>query len=88
MKKDLKPHKMLRDENVRTLMYDHTFAFPRLIWYLALICLMVMNYSFTMIAYSTAFLFLLYIIVGYLYYIAINGFLFSFRAFRSADAEA
>ncbi|MBQ6442437.1 MAG: putative glycosyltransferase, exosortase G system-associated [Lachnospiraceae bacterium] len=83
LKKDLKPHKMLSDENVRTLMYDHTFAFPRMIWYLALICLMLMNYSFTMIAYSTAFLFLLYIIVGFFYYIAINGFLSEFKEVRN-----
>lgn len=82
LKKDLKPHKMLTDENVRTLMYDHTFAFPRMIWYLALICLMLMNYSFTMILYSTAFLFLLYILVGFFYYIAICGFLSEFKEVR------
>ena len=37
LKKELKAYKMFRNENVRTLMYDHTFAFPRMIWYLALI---------------------------------------------------
>lgn len=83
LKKDLKPHKMLTDGSVRTLMYDHTFAFPRMIWYLALICLMLMNYSFTMILFSTAFLFLLYIIVGYFYYIAICGFLSEFKELRN-----
>lgn len=83
LKKDLKPHKMLTDENVRTLMYDHTFAFPRMIWYLALICLMLMNYSFTMIMYSTAFLFLIYILVGFFYYISICGFLSEFKEVRN-----
>lgn len=82
LKKNLKPHKMLTDENVRTLMYDHTFAFPRMIWYLALICLMLMNYSFKMIAFSTAFLFLLYIIVGFFYYFSICGFLKPFPETR------
>ena len=28
----LRPLRALRDVNVRTLLYDHTFAFPRLIW--------------------------------------------------------
>lgn len=32
----LKGREFFRDVNVRTLMYDHTFSFPRLMWYLAL----------------------------------------------------
>lgn len=30
----------LTDVNVGTLLYDHTFAFPRIIWYVALVCLL------------------------------------------------
>ena len=53
LEKDLKVRKMFTNVMVRTLMYDHTFAFPRLIWYLALICLMCMNYSPEVILVST-----------------------------------
>ncbi len=37
---DLSLRHALGDVNVNTLLYDHTFAFPRMIWYIALICLL------------------------------------------------
>lgn len=70
---DLKVRKMFSNVMVRTLMYDHTFAFPRLIWYLALICLMCMNYSPMVILTSTAIIFLMYIVSGFLYYFSTVG---------------
>lgn len=78
LEKDLRVHKMFTNVMVRTLMYDHTFAFPRLIWYLALLCLMCMNYSAKVILGSTLLIFLLYIISGYLYYFSTVGFLKEF----------
>ena len=71
----LNPLKILTDSNVRTIMYDHTFAFPRLIWYLALICLLFMGYSAKIITVSFVGIYVLYIICGYFYYVAIIGFL-------------
>lgn len=56
------------DVNVRTLLYDHTFAFPRMIWYLALLCLMCMSYSTMVILISSGIIFALYILVGYIYF--------------------
>ena len=82
MKKKMNPLKIFTDVNIRTLMYDHTFAFPRIIWYLALICLLFMKYSFTSIIYSTLFIFLLYILVGYCYYFTTIGFLSGFKKLR------
>lgn len=82
LEKDLQVRKMFSNVMVRTLMYDHTFAFPRLIWYLALICLMFMNYSAGMILISTGAIFLLYIISGYLYYFSTVGFLREFDELR------
>lgn len=82
MKKKMNPLKIFTDVNIRTLMYDHTFAFPRIIWYLALICLLFMKYSFTSIVYSTLFIFLLYILVGYCYYFTTIGFLSGFKKLR------
>ena len=70
---------MFSDVNVRTLVYDHTFAFPRMIWYLALFCLMCMNYSYKMILLSVLLLFGLYIIIGFLYFFSNVGFLKSFK---------
>lgn len=82
LEKDLKVRKMFTNVMVRTLMYDHTFAFPRLIWYLALICLMCMNYSPKIIMISTGIIFAMYIVSGYLYFIAVVGFLEEFKEFR------
>ena len=66
--KGLRPLRALVDVNVRTLLYDHTFAFPRLIWYLALICMVCMNYSSRVILISTGMIFGMYILIGYFYY--------------------
>lgn len=82
MKKRMNPLKIFTDVNIRTLMYDHTFAFPRVIWYLALICLVLMKYSFESIVYSTLFIFLLYILIGYCYYFTTIGFLLDFKEIR------
>ena len=80
---ELKVHKMFTNVMVRTLLYDHTFAFPRLIWYLALLCLMCMNYSAKVIFVSTGMIFLLYIISGFLYYFSTVGFLGEFPELRA-----
>ncbi len=82
IEKDLKVHKLLSNVMVRTLMYDHTFAFLRLIWYLALICLMFMNYSAKTIIGANVLIFLLYIISGYLYFLSTVGFLKEFGDLR------
>ena len=82
LEKDLKVRKMFSNVMVRTLMYDHTFAFPRLIWYLALICLMCMNYSPQVILVSTGIIFLMYIASGFLYYFSTVGCLREFNGLK------
>lgn len=69
MDKNFKLRKFMSDISVKTLLYDHTFAFPRMIWYLALICLMVVGYSGKVILLSTGIIFALYILTGFLYFI-------------------
>jgi biofilm PGA synthesis N-glycosyltransferase PgaC len=64
----LRPSRMLSDSNVKTLMYDHTFAFPRLIWYVALIYLMFIGYSGKVVFVSFGVVMIFYIICGYLYF--------------------
>ena len=66
------------DVSVNTLLYDHTFAFPRLIWYLAMFCLLLMNYSAKMILLSTGFIFAVYMLVGMLYFLTVSIFLREF----------
>lgn len=78
LKKRMTVGKMFKDPTVRTLVYDHTFAFPRMIWYLALLCLLFLNYSFHLIAISMAILFVLYFIMGFFYYFSTVGFLKKF----------
>lgn len=75
MNRDFRLSRALRDVNVKTLLYDHTFAFPRLIWYLALICMMCMHYSGRVILWSTGMIFALYIAVGVFYFISAAVFL-------------
>ena len=78
----LKVTKIFTDVAVRTLMYDLTFAFPRIIWYLALICLMAINYSAEIIIVSTIIIYILYIFSGILYYLSNIGFLREFKELR------
>ena len=82
LEEQMNPAKMMTDINIRTLMYDHTFAFPRLIWYLALICLIAIGFSASTILLSMGGIFLMYFICGYLYYFAILGFLKDFDQIR------
>ncbi len=74
----MNPFKMFSDVAVKTLMYDHTFAFPRIIWYLALLCLIFIGFSGKTVILATAFIFLMYILCGYLYFISTLGFLSPF----------
>lgn len=87
LKDEMKIRHMFTNVGLRTLVYDHTFAFPRLIWYMALICLMCMNYSFRLIGLSTLFLYGLYLLIGYFHYIAIVGFLKDFKVLRRYYAK-
>ena len=71
----LRPTRAFTDINIYTLMFDHTFAFPRMIWYVALICLMALNTSAKIVILSVLLIFALYILVGYFYFIHIALFL-------------
>lgn len=55
----------------RVLIYDHTFAFPRMIWYFALICLSFIGYPFSYIMISVVLIYIMYVLSAFLYYINI-----------------
>ena len=59
----------LSDFVIRLLMYDHTFAFPRMIWYFALICLAFIGYPFRYILISLVLIYVMYVLSAFLYYI-------------------
>ena len=71
MDKNFRVTKLVTNVGVRTLLYDHTFAFPRTIWYLAILCLLFLNYSAEVILYSTGLIFALYVFVGFLYFLTV-----------------
>ena len=64
----LRPWRFATDTNIHTLLFDHTFAFPRMIWYLALIVLMAYGYSSTTVLLSMGAIFAFYIVCGYMYF--------------------
>lgn len=77
----------MSDFVVRVLMYDHTFAFPRMIWYFAIICLAFINYPVKLIVQSVVFMYLLYSIANALLYLCINLFLKEFKELRGYYAR-
>lgn len=87
LKKEMTIKNMFTNVGVRTLLYDHTFAFPRMIWYLALICLLCLKFSMKLIGLSTLFLYGLYVLIGLCYYISTIGFLEEFKEIKSYYAK-
>ncbi|ROR28728.1 putative glycosyltransferase (exosortase G-associated) [Mobilisporobacter senegalensis] len=64
-----------RNFMLRLLIFDHTFAFPRMIWYFALICLTFLDYPFQFIMISIGFIYFLYTVSAFLYYLNICSYL-------------
>ncbi len=64
---------------IRILMYDHTFAFPRMIWYFALIFLIFVNYPLKLVVESLILIYLLYAFSSLLLYLSNLLFLNRYR---------
>ncbi len=71
-----------KDFVIRLIVFDHTFAFPRMIWYFALIALAMINYPMRLILISILLLFILYSIANLLLYFCIILFLKDFKDLR------
>ncbi len=78
----LNPWRFVKDTNIKTLLFDHTFAFPRMIWYLALIFLLMIGYSTKVVLISMGAIFLFYIFCGYLYFLIAQHLLRPFGSTR------
>lgn len=74
----LRPSAFFTNFMVRVLMYDHTFAFPRAIWYFAIIYMFFINYPLGLIIGSTGVLYLLYVFSAFLFFISIRSYLSGF----------
>lgn len=81
-KKKLNARQFFTDGTVRMLMYDHTFAFPRMIWYFALIALGMTQYSMITIAKAVGLIYILYVLVSFLYFGAILLYMKDFKELR------
>lgn len=68
-----------RNSSIRVLIQDHTFAFPRLIWYFALIALGCVNYDFSNIIIATVLIYVMYVFGALLYYGNVMSFLHQFK---------
>lgn len=75
--KKLKKKKELLSSGVmsKIVIFDHTFAFPRMIWYMALLCLSLIGYPFRYILISFVLIYILYVLSAFLYYVNVNLFL-------------
>lgn len=83
MKDDLNPAKGFFSSFVmRLVMFDHTFAFPRMIWYFALIFLAFINYPIKLILQSVVIIYVLYVFSSLLLYFSIVLFLSKFKDLR------
>lgn len=83
LKKKLKPITgFFTNFMVRVLMYDHTFAFPRAIWYFAIVYLFFINYPIKLIIGSVFFLYFLYVIADFLFYFSVRIYLKDFIDIR------
>lgn len=70
--------KFFTDSSIRTMILDHTAAFPRIVWYFALFALGFSNYSFKTVIISTMLLYVLYVFASFLFYLNILIFLKDF----------
>lgn len=64
---------------MRVLLRDHTFAFPRMIWYFALLAMGCINYDFSQILTALVLIYGLYMLGSLLYYFNIITFLQDFK---------
>ncbi len=87
LKNELKTAGFFSNFLIRILSFDHTFAFPRMIWYFALICLAMMNYPFSLIAGSVLVLYALYTFSAFLFYLNIISYLKNMKNLRKYYAK-
>lgn len=76
-----------KDPTMRVLIQDHTFTFPRMIWYFALLAMGCMNYSFKDIGIAFVIIQVMYVMGALIYYFNILTFLQGFDDIREYYAR-
>jgi len=69
----------VKNPTMRVLLQDHTFAFPRMIWYFALLAMGCINYEFSNIIIAVVLIYILYVMGAFLYYFNIISFLQDYK---------
>lgn len=72
----------IKNPTMRVLLQDHTFAFPRMIWYFALLAMGCINYEFTNIIIALVLIYILYVLGAFLFYFNIINFLEDYKDIR------
>ena len=67
------------NQSIRMILKDHTFSFPRMIWYFALLAMGCMNYNFSQMGTALILIYILYVLGALLYYFNIITFLQDFK---------
>ncbi len=75
------------NSSMRLIMMDHTFAFPRMVWYIALFAIGCMNNDFGNTIWAMVLIYALYVLTSFLYYINILSFLQEFKDVRRYYAK-
>lgn len=76
--KNMRFSNLFKDIDFRVILFDHTFAFPRLIWYFALIALSMTNYSLKTVLTALLLIYALYVLTTFLYFLNVCMFLKEF----------
>lgn len=79
LEKDLNVAGFFSNFMVRVLLFDHTFAFPRLIWFFALIFLVFLNYPISLVLGSAVIIYFLYFISIMLFFLNVVIYLASVK---------
>lgn len=79
LKEDLNVAGFFKNFMVRVLLFDHTFAFPRLIWFFALIFLIFLNYPVSLVLGSAAIIYILYFFSMLLFFLNVILYLTSVK---------
>ena len=76
-----------KSASMRVLIQDHTFAFPRMLWYFALIALGCVNYDFSNIVLVNLLIYAMYVFGALLYYGNIISFLAPYKDIQKYYAK-
>lgn len=80
--KKMRIRNLFKDIDFRVILFDHTFAFPRLIWYFALVALSMLNYSLKTVLTALLLIYVLYVICTILYFLNVCMFFKDFKEDR------